>query len=101
MSTAVKRTKLIAKDYEILRDVKASCLVKIPLARKPVRLGTLMDEALFIGLGGEIIHDKTIFIDDRNHDWDWDNGFLRYFSHAVGVGDIVDIVVIYELSKLE
>jgi hypothetical protein len=38
---------LKATEYEILRGVKASGLVQIPLERQPVRVATLLDEKAF------------------------------------------------------
>lgn len=90
---------LIAKDYEILRGVKASGAIKIPLAREPKRVATLINEGKLKASGGELDHLESVFLDDRFHDWNWSNGFLTYCSHAVRVNDVADVVVVYEISK--
>jgi len=83
-------------DFEILRSVEANGRKKIPLTRKPVRLATLINEEKFIKTGGEFIHCETVFLEDKYHDWDWNDGFLTYYSR---IAEIADIVVSY--VKLE
>ena len=90
---------LRAIDYEILRAVKASCLVKLPMARKPVRVATVMNEEAFKGSGNVLIHLNNVFLEDRVHDWDWHEGSFTYYSHVVAVDGVADVLVVYELEK--
>lgn len=44
------------------------------------------------------VHHRTVFIDDRMHDWDlsYDGTQFRYYAHSSEKGDVVDIVIFYE-----
>jgi hypothetical protein len=77
--------KLFATDYEILRNIAVDSRLHrgVQLPRKPIRVGYLMDEALFHQAGGLLEHDKTVFLDERLHDWDWQDGVFTYYSHAL------------------
>ena len=88
---------LKATQFEILRNVKASGLTKIPLERQPVRVATLMDEAAF-NEDHFLIHLKTVFLEDRVHDWDWSKGQFRYYTR---VAEVADVVVVYELEDVK
>jgi hypothetical protein len=89
--------KLIAKRYEILRGVKVGGTAKdaMPLPEQPVRVATLIDEQAFLE-GGELVHNKTVFLEDRHHDWDWRAGQFWYYTR---VALEADVVVVYELEK--
>ncbi len=87
---------LIAKDYEILRGVEANGRKFIPLPRKPVRVATVIDEELFRRLGGALVHNQTVFLEDRRHDWDWSAGKFRYYTR---VAERADVLVVYELAS--
>lgn len=94
---------LIATRYEILRDVVVtSKKVAATLAERPARVALLLDEAAFTSTR-RIEHWKTVFIDDRMHDWEWHeaDGAFRYYSHAAGVDEVVDVVIIYELEYVD
>lgn len=88
---------LKATDYEILRGVRASGLAQIPLDRQPVRVATLLDEKAF-NEDQYLIHMKTVFLEDRLHDWDWRNGLFRYYTR---VADVADVLVIYETDDVK
>lgn len=88
---------LKAIDYEILRDLKASGLIKIPLARQPVRVGTLLDEGVF-KQEQFMIHNRTVFLEDRIHDWDWRDGEFRYYTR---VAEKADVLVVYAVEEVE
>jgi len=90
---------LKALDYEILRGVTASCRVKLPMTRKPVRVATLLNEAALQSSGYVLSHLTNVFLEDKVHDWDWNDGVFTYYSHAVEVGGVADVLVVYELSK--
>lgn len=87
---------LKAIEFEILRDVKASGLNKIPLPRQPVRVATLMDEDAF-KRDQFMIHNRTVFLEDRMHDWDWRDGEFRYYTR---VADRADVLVVYEIADV-
>lgn len=85
---------LKAIDYEILRNIEANGRKKIPLARKPVRVATLINEDDFL-LDQLMIHNQTVFLEDRFHDWDWQNGQLTYYTR---IAQVADVLVVYELK---
>lgn len=80
-----------ATDFQILRGLTASCRIKVPLERKPIRVATLIDEAEFLK-EHLIVHHRTVFIEDRVHDWDWQDGFFRYYTR---VAEAADVLVVY------
>lgn len=85
---------LKAKRFEILRGLAPSGRVAIPLAEKPVRVATIIDEALFDATK-VLSHNKSVFLEDRVHDWDWVDGKFSYYSR---VADRADVLVVYELE---
>lgn len=88
---------LKAVEYEILRGVRASGTVKIPLARKPVRVATLIDEQAFLK-AGILEHNRSVFLEDHLHDWTHSNGVFTYYSR---VAQVADVVVAYEVELIE
>lgn len=87
---------LRAKRYEILRGLTANGRIGVPLPEKPIRVATLLDEAVFVNTR-ILAHHETVFFEDRIHDWDWNNGMFRYYSR---VADVADVVVVYEEDDL-
>lgn len=85
-----------AKDFEILRNIEANGRVNIPMARKPVRVATMINEELFNSSGHQLIHQSTVFLEDIFHDWQWKNGQFRYYTR---VADRADVLVVYELAS--
>lgn len=85
---------LKALRYEILRGLTPSGRIRIPLAEKPVRVATIINEALF-NVDQILIHHKSVFLEDRFHDWDWGDGEFRYYSR---VADEADVLVVYEVD---
>lgn len=83
---------LIATDFEILRDVVASGRVSIDLERKPHRVATLINEKEFVDSGHQVIHNRTVFLEDYVHDWNWSNGKFRYYTR---VAEKADVLIIY------
>lgn len=88
---------LIAKKFEVLRGVEPSGRAVIALPRQPVRVATLIDEALFESIGHVLLHNKTVFLEDRFHDWDWIDGKFSYYTR---VADKADVLIVYELGAL-
>lgn len=84
-----------ALDFEILRDVEANGLLTIDLPRKPVRVATMINEALFEQTGHTLQHQRTVFLEDKYHDWDWKDGKFRYYTR---VAKRADVLVVYELQ---
>lgn len=80
--------------YEILRGVEANGRKSVPLAEKPVRVATIIDEKDFL-LSGEMKHNQNVFLEDRVHDWSWTDGKFSYYSR---VAARADVVVVYELA---
>ena len=87
---------LKATEYEILRNVKADGRIKIALARQPVRVATIMDEAAF-SRDQLMIHNRTVFLEDRVHDWDWRDGQFRYYTR---VSECADVLVVYAVEDV-
>lgn len=88
---------LQAIEFEILRGVKSSCRESIPLAREPLHVATLIDESRFL-CEHLMIHGRTVFFDDRMHDWTWRNGLFRYFAH---LDQVEDVLVVYQCKEVE
>lgn len=79
---------LIATDYTILRDMVPG-KGKIAVEREPIRVATMIDETLFESSGHQIRHNQTVFLEDRMHDWNWQDGLFRYYTRVVDVGDVL------------
>lgn len=80
---------LKATDFEILRGVKPGRRhAPTPLAREPLRVALLINEALF-AKEHALEHGVTVMLEDRMHDWDWSNGLFRYSSTLTDCGDLV------------
>jgi hypothetical protein len=82
---------LIAKDFTILRDVRADGKANVELEREPLRLVTMIDEQAFTDYGNAVIHGETGYIETRMHDWNWDNGRLRYFTRTAKTANLLII----------
>lgn len=83
-----------ATEFEILRGLTANAQIKIDLPRNPVVVATLIDEQLF--MKDQLLeHNKSIFLEDRHHDYVWDNGIFRYFTR---VALKADVLVVYALE---
>jgi hypothetical protein len=87
--------RLKAKDFEILRGIKACGRTIIPLPRKPVRVATLLDENAF-NQHHLLVHHKTVFLEDQTHDWNWHDGQFRYYTR---IAQEADVLIVYELEK--
>lgn len=87
---------LRAVEFEILRGLQAGSRDWLPLGRLPVRVATMIDEPLFLE-EKNLIHLRTVFLEDRMHDWEWRNGQFRYFSR---VGEVNDVVIVYRLDDV-
>lgn len=82
-----------AARYEILRNVEANGRLSLPLAEKPRRVATLLDEAAFLANDGLLEHNRTVFLEDQHHDWQWANGRFTYYTR---VAARADVLVVYE-----
>lgn len=85
---------LKAVEFEILRNVKANGLIHIPLERQPVRVATLLNEQMFLR-DHFLVHNQTVFLEDRVHDWDWRDGKFRYYTR---IAEEADVLVVYVLE---
>jgi len=92
---------LVATRYEILRDVQANGRVSIPLAEKPVRVATMLDEKQFNHLAGAMSHQTTVFLEDQHHDWQWDEGQFRYYTRVAQRADVLIAYEVQEVSKFD
>jgi hypothetical protein len=73
-----------------LRGLTPSGTKPIELAEEPIRICTLIDENAF-NEDHLLIHHKTVYLEDRMHDWNWQNGKLRYYARMGGARDVVAI----------
>lgn len=96
-SAGYRPPRLVAKRYEILRNVMVGSArdKAVALAECPIRVATLIDEQGFLARG-ELVHNVNVFLEDRHHDWQWHNGLFYYYSR---VTTISDVVAVYELEK--
>ena len=86
-----------AIEFEILRGVRSSGRVLLPVARQPARVATLIDEAGFRE-DHLLSHNRNVFLEDRVfHDWIWKDGALRYYSR---VAEVADVVVAYVVDDV-
>ena len=83
--------------FEILRGLEANGRISVPLAEKPVRVATVLDEAAF-NEDHFLIHNQTVFLEDRVHDWSWENGLLRYYTR---IATKADVLVVYEIKDVD
>ena len=84
----------VAKQFQILRNVEANARIAIPCAQEPKCVATLINEPEF-SLAHEIEHNKSVFLEDRNHDWSWTEGELRYYSR---VAQVADVLLVFEFA---
>jgi hypothetical protein len=78
--------------FEILRDVEANGRRAVALAEMPRRVCTLIDDAEF-ERDRLMIHNETVFFEDRHHDWSWRAGKLFFYTR---VATRADVLVVYE-----
>lgn len=86
---------LKAVRFEILRGIKANGLIPIPLAEKPVKVATILDEAHFNEGGHVLIHNRNVFLEDHWSDWTWKDGVFTYFTR---IAEKADVLIVYELA---
>lgn len=79
---------LIATEYTILRGVTPG-QGDIAVEREPIRVGTMMNEVLFESSGHEIRQFRTVFLEERMHDWSWSDGRFRYHTGSREVSDVL------------
>jgi hypothetical protein len=82
--------------YEIIRDWPVSGLVGKPVADKPLKVATMMNDEAFLATGCELIHNQTVFLEDQFSDWQWKEGQLYYYSRVCEVGDVL---LVYEMES--
>lgn len=82
------------KRHEILRQVLNDIHLLTPVSEKPVQVWTLMNETLLLEIG--LVHNRTAFLEDRVHDWDWTSKGLRFYGHSGRKGELHDLVIVYE-----
>lgn len=87
---------LKALRFEILRGIKASGREFVRLAEKPIRVATLINEAAFEE-DHYLIHHKTVFLEDRTHDWDWREGKFFYYTR---IAEAADVLIVYEEASV-
>lgn len=88
---------LRAVDFEILRGVEANGRIAIDMPRAPVRVATLLDEAAFMD-GNLLIHNRTVFLEDRVHDYLHQDGKFRYYTR---IATKADVVVVYVEERVD
>lgn len=90
---------LFASHYEILRGVSSTSRRPCDAqpSREPIRVAFLLDEAAFVAKG-LIAHHKTVFLEDKTHDWDWRDGVFYYYGRAIDPEETGTIVAIHAQS---
>jgi len=83
--------------YEILRNMEANGRASIPLEREPVRVATLLNEPGFLE-DNYLIHQGTVLLEDRQHDWTWEKGRFRYFAR---IALRADVLIVYEEAEVD
>ena len=92
-------TVLKATRFEILRGLTQTLgkpSPSIPLAEKPLRVCTLINEAAF-NEDHHLVHNETVFFEDFIHDWNWQDGKFRYYTR---ISDNSDVVIVYEEERV-
>ena len=88
---------LYATRYDILRGVTSSSKVPVAMLKEgPEHVALLLNEQKFVESGGALKHWDSVMLDDRMHDWAMKGSNLHYYSHAVGLGETVDVLLVYE-----
>lgn len=89
---------LRATDFEIVRNVPVSGKEKTALARCPIRVVTILNEKMLTDSGFLLLHNQTVFFEDKVHDWNWDDGALRYYTRATD--GHADVLAIYAEDRI-
>ncbi|WP_087863527.1 hypothetical protein [Comamonas thiooxydans] len=84
-----------ALDFIILRNMEANGRIGLPMDREPVRVATLLDEDFF-NKDHLLVHHKSVFLEDKTHDWNYIKGKFYYYSR---VAERADVLVVYEQDK--
>lgn len=65
-----------------------------------MRVAFLLNEKRFLEADGLMSHNDTVFYEDSAHDWNYrpEAGGFFYYGHAMGLDEVGDILVVYELS---
>lgn len=84
-----------AKEFVILRDVVSGSRIHLDLPREPLHVCTLLNEEAFND-GHVLVHCRTVFWEDRMHDWDWRDGKFSYYTRTA---ERADVVVVYEAAE--
>lgn len=96
---------MYSTDHTIMRNVPASGRVSHRLERKPVRVATMIDEKAFVDMGNCLVHNKTVFLEDRTHDWDYKPldrsqpdgpGDFYYYTR---VAQCADVLLVFAFTK--
>lgn len=96
---------MYSTDHIILRDIPADGKVRHRLQRKPVRVATMLDEVAFIERGNNLVHNCTVFLEDRLHDWNYipvnrdePNG-PGDFTYYTRIKLRADVLIVFELTQ--
>lgn len=96
---------MYSTDHIILRNIPANHQIRHRLERKPIRVATLLNEVAFVVQGNRLLHNSTVFLEDRIHDWcytpvdkklpDGPGDFHYYTRIALRA----DVLIVFELTK--
>lgn len=93
----ILQTVLFATDYEILHGIAADparpCCVQP--REKPHRIAILINEARFRNEPA-LLHSETVWMEERGHDWEFSNGHLFYYGHALRPGQLTNLLAVYQ-----
>jgi hypothetical protein len=73
--------------------IKIGIQRRVEMAKKPDRVWTVLVQEPEIPF--EPVHFENAFLEDYVHDWDWRNGWFRYYGCARGEHEDVTIFVEY------
>ena len=95
--TLISQATVFATDFEILHGIIATpaqpCAVQP--RQKPRRIAVLLNEEQFLH-DHALHHGRSVWLEDRVHDWEFKNGALFYYGHATTPGHTANLVAIYQ-----
>lgn len=90
---------LRATDFVILRNVPVDCRHSTALERCPIHVATLLNEDGFEKSNHLMGHSHNVFMEDRLHDWQWENGQFRFYSRVPS--GPADVLVVFAAEQVE
>lgn len=83
---------LVASQYQIVRGARADSKKVYAFDREPLRVAILIDEPLFSAMGDALVEGRTVYLQDRLHDWDWSDNAFRYYGRQ---GEKMNLLLVF------